>query len=129
MRTIYIAGPMTGLPEMNYPAFFDAEDKLCQKGLLVNNPAAIRKHPDDLHGDQIWQYYIRLAIPMVLASTEIAFLPGWLDSRGARLEAFIGMSLSMRTWDYRDGELYDPGSMPSLNAHGNLSIPMVQEVI
>ena len=43
MRRIYIAGPMTGIPEHNYPAFHAAVAKLRAEGYAVTSPA-------DLHG-------------------------------------------------------------------------------
>ena len=38
MKTIYISGPMRGLPNNNVMAFADAADKLCQKGWWPVNP-------------------------------------------------------------------------------------------
>src|SRR3546814_10570753 len=38
-KTIYIAGPMSGYPEWNYPAFFRAEYTLEREGWDVKNPA------------------------------------------------------------------------------------------
>jgi hypothetical protein len=39
-KSIYVAGPMSGYPEFNFPAFFAAEDKLTKEGWKVFNPAA-----------------------------------------------------------------------------------------
>ena len=39
MTRVYIAGPMTGLPDFNYPAFNAAAAKLRALGLEVLNPA------------------------------------------------------------------------------------------
>lgn len=36
---VYIAGPMTGLPEFNFPLFFEAEELLKGHGFEVINPA------------------------------------------------------------------------------------------
>ena len=36
---VYIAGPMTGLPDLNYPAFNAAEEALTAAGHAVLNPA------------------------------------------------------------------------------------------
>jgi hypothetical protein len=39
-KSIYVAGPMTGMPEFNFPAFFAAQKKLEAEGWQVFNPAA-----------------------------------------------------------------------------------------
>ena len=36
---VYVAGPMRGIPEFNFPAFFAAADKLRGDGFAVFNPA------------------------------------------------------------------------------------------
>lgn len=84
---LYIAGPMTGLPEFNYPAFFKAEEKLASLGYDTLNPA--RNHGND------WQEYMRAGITQVCASDGIAFLPFWERSRGASLEIRIARELGI----------------------------------
>lgn len=37
----YISGPMSGLPELNYPAFFAAEDRVKDQYSKVLNPARL----------------------------------------------------------------------------------------
>jgi hypothetical protein len=39
MTRAYIAGPMTGLPEFNFPAFHAAAASLRARGFEVENPA------------------------------------------------------------------------------------------
>lgn len=114
MKKIYIAGPMTGLPEFNKPAFFDAEEHLRQDGWLAANPARNELHPGHLRGDDIWRYYMREAIKLLATCTNIALLPGWMESKGAKLEYLIAQNLGMTTWDYRDGELAMLGTTPPL---------------
>lgn len=74
---VYVAGPMTGLPEFNRPAFFAAEAHLKSLGAQVMNPAIL---PDG------WSHeaYMRIAIPMLMECEAVAFLPGWQHSSGAR---------------------------------------------
>lgn len=115
MKTIYIAGPMTGLPKFNKPAFFEAEEHLREDGWLVANPANNRLHPGHLRGDEIWQYYMREAIKILVPCTDIALLPGWQYSKGAKLEYLISQNLGMHTWDYLEGELSMLGATPPLN--------------
>jgi hypothetical protein len=93
---LYIAGPMTGLPDSNYPAFFDAESDLVAWGYKVLNPARNPKQPD-------WLGYMRHAVKQVAESDGIALLPGWEESRGARVEFQLatGMGLDalpLHTW-------------------------------
>lgn len=40
MKKVYIAGPMTGYPEFNFPAFFRAQADFEARGWKVFNPAA-----------------------------------------------------------------------------------------
>lgn len=38
-KSIYIAGPMSGIPEFNFPAFYEAERLFSEQGWTVYNPA------------------------------------------------------------------------------------------
>ena len=78
-RKVYIAGPMTGLPDLNRPAFSAAAEYLEGLGAKVMNPAIL---PDGWEHHQ----YMRIAIPMMMECEAVAFLPGWQDSKGARVE-------------------------------------------
>jgi hypothetical protein len=44
VTTLYIAGPMTGIPDSNYPAFNQAEIELRAAGYDVLNPVASEEH-------------------------------------------------------------------------------------
>lgn len=97
MSTIYLAGPMRGIPEFNFPAFFHAEELLRQKGHTVINPARhdvelgfrwhgltgnedLSEHNFDLHTTLAWD------LAQVLTADQVALLPGWQQSAGARAE-------------------------------------------
>jgi hypothetical protein len=47
---IYVAGPMRGIPEFNFPAFHDAAARLRNEGHVVFNPAErdIARHGVDI---------------------------------------------------------------------------------
>ena len=82
MTRLYLAGPMTGLPDYNYPAFFAAADSLRQAGYTVLNPADIGLHPT-----WTWADYMRVGLKTLTTQAEgVAVLPGWDHSIGARLE-------------------------------------------
>ena len=85
---IYIAGPMTGLPEYNLPAFAAAAVELESLGYEVTNPGR--------HGvieGFTWQDYVRRGLIELLACDAIALLDGWESSRGAKLEVQVAETL------------------------------------
>lgn len=92
---LYIAGPMTGLPQHNYPAFFAAAERLQASGFDVLNPARIDEDHSTETGEPTWQWYMRRALRMVSEADGIALLPGWEESTGATLEATVGRSLGL----------------------------------
>ena len=87
---IYIAGPMTGLPEFNYPAFNAAAARLRALGYEVLNPA---ENPVPPCGT--WQGYMRMALTQLVQCQCVALLPGWADSRGALIERKLAQVLQM----------------------------------
>lgn len=90
MKRIYIAGPMTGLPEFNFPAFHAAAAALRAAGFDAVNPAEINSDTA-----MPWAECMRRDIPELLTCDTIAVLPGWENSNGATLEVFIAKALSM----------------------------------
>ena len=91
MKRIYIAGPMTGLPEFNYPAFHAAAADLRALGYQVVSPAEL--HDGDT--TQPWDFYVRAGIVALVGCDAVALLPDWHLSRGARLEVSIADALGM----------------------------------
>lgn len=88
---IYIAGPMTGLPEFNYPAFFAASERLAAAGHEPINPA----RTEGRDGCRGWLDFMRASLRDIADCDGIATLPGWQDSRGAALEVYIAQSLGL----------------------------------
>jgi hypothetical protein len=88
MKRLYISGPMSGLPESNYPAFNAAAAALRAKGYQVENPAENAPQPD-------WASYMHCALEQVLRCDEVWLLPGWEQSSGAVGEASIAQWLGM----------------------------------
>lgn len=92
MMRVYIAGQMTGLPELNFPAFHAAAEKLRAFGFHAVNPAEI--NPD--HSAD-WSDCMRADIRELVTCDAIALLPGWERSRGASLEQRIAEELGFLT--------------------------------
>ena len=76
---IYIAGKMTGLPDLGRGAFMEAASALEKSGHTVINPAVL---PTVLKRNS----YMPICLAMLNAADAIFLLPGWEDSPGARLE-------------------------------------------
>jgi hypothetical protein len=99
MKRIYISGPMTGLPEHNYPAFNAAAQLLRADGFEVENPA---DNPEPACGS--WAGYMRLALVQIARCEGVLLLPGWLDSKGARLELHIAQQLGLQIAHHTDAK-------------------------
>ena len=91
MTTTYIAGPMTGLPDLNSPAFHAKASELRAKGFDVVNPAEI--NPDQ---HLSWQECMRTDIAALVFCDGIYLLPGWEASKGATLEHHIAERLGLQ---------------------------------
>lgn len=95
---IYVAGPMTGLPDYNYPEFHAAADLLRKAGYEVFNPAEIE---DSANPPKMWHEYMRLGLTKMLLCQGVALLDGYENSKGALIEINLAYSLGMelRTLD------------------------------
>lgn len=91
---LYVAGPMSGLPEFNYPAFNDAADLLRDAGYSVLNPVDSEQH-NHTGQPQQWQWYMRHALRMVTEADGVALLADWDKSRGAQLEFHVAGALAL----------------------------------
>lgn len=91
MKRIYIAGPMTGLPELNFPAFHTAAVALRTLGHDAVNPAEINADPN-----AEWLACMRADLAQLVTCDAVYMLPGWEDSRGAKLEHDVACGLGLR---------------------------------
>lgn len=110
MTTLYIAGPMYGLPEKNYPAFRAAEALLTERGYGVATPLSADAFV--LKGDpeptREWWQATTLRI-MLSGSTGLAMLPNWWNSKGAWLEVQVARDLG---WPVRTVEEWAAEPLP-----------------
>lgn len=87
---VYLSGPMTGIADLNAPAFAAEAARLLALGYQVENPADVV-----LPDGATWADFMRADIPRLLACTHIRMLDGWTMSKGARLEHHIAISLGL----------------------------------
>lgn len=91
MKRIYISGPMTGLPEYNFPAFHAEADRLRALGFEVVNPADLNPDPATT-----WHECLRNDLAALLTCDAIALLDGWQNSTGAHLEMHVAHRIGMK---------------------------------
>jgi len=111
-KRIYVAGPMRGIVEFNFPAFHAATAKLRAEGWLVFNPA---EKDNERHGVDISKgnvtgdesiaardhgFNLREALALDLdficrEADAIALLPGWENSKGATAEHATAVALGL----------------------------------
>ena len=87
---VYLAGPMTDLPQLNHPTFHAHAARLREAGYEVVNPAEINLDPT-----AGWHACMRADIAHLVTCQAIALLPGWAGSRGASLERFIASTVGL----------------------------------
>jgi len=94
--TVYLAGPMRGIPDYNKPAFRKAATFLRGRGYAVVNPHDL----DEDSPEYDFTSCMKRDLPILIQECdEIAVLPGWRNSEGARLEAHIGHALGKPVFD------------------------------
>lgn len=97
---VYIAGPVSGHGDYNYPAFHAAAKKLRSMGLEVLSPA------EDDNGDPLtppqgentpleYQDRLKDGLQKLLYCNAIYLLPHWEENYGARVEHDVAQALGM----------------------------------
>jgi hypothetical protein len=96
---LYIAGPMRGRPEMNFPAFLEAAKTLRERGHEVRCPAEPEPgfDPHDLRPaiGNVLQWIATQADALIL-------LPGWEMSLGARAEMATALAVGIPVYRLTD---------------------------
>src|SRR5437867_12307208 len=110
---IYIAGPMRGIPEFNFPAFHAAATRLRKEGNEVFSPAErdLEKYGTDFsagneagseeqaavtHGFSIREAMSVDAKWICEQADAIVLLPGWENSKGAKAEKALAEAIGLK---------------------------------
>jgi len=110
----YVAGPMTGIPGFNYPAFDAARDLLASEGWDVISPADLDRRNLQIDfgamaGTEDLSEYVtdfaRQDIAALLIADAVFLLEGWENSRGAKNEARIAGMLGVPVYTITDRTL------------------------
>lgn len=123
----YLAGPMSNLPQFNFPAFYAAAADLRSRGIDLVSPAelddaedngAALKSTDGNVNDRTvvtktWADFLARDVKLIADQVQgIIFLPDWQKSRGARLESFVGL---LQGKDFKFA-VYEPAGKTSAEA-------------
>ena len=114
----YLAGPMSGIPQFNYPAFHRIAGKLREMGYTIQSPAeldtpeqqeAAMASKDGAVGTLVnatgitWGDTLAKDVKLVSDVVDgIIAMPTWYKSRGARLEIFVATLCKKPVWVYSE---------------------------
>ena len=125
-QAAYVAGPMTGHPDMNFPAFKAATKFLRQSGMFARVICPTECCPD---ANAAWHDAMKLDIAAAMTADSVVLLPGWPTSKGATLEAFLHLKFGSKFYSLVESERepvlvdFDDYALITrafLNAHFNL---------
>lgn len=113
-KRVYIAGPMRGIPELNFPEFFRIAAEWEATGWEVVNPAQM----DIEHGfipTSTQTVFANLSIeqamdrdlPAVASCSAIALMTGWERSQGANLELAHALATNKAVYCANTQQLVD----------------------
>ena len=123
-HSVYVAGPMRGIKDFNFPAFDETADYLRARSFNVFNPA---DRDRDIHGPDVNKsetgslsdivgtgFSLREALSADLSwvaehADAICVLPGWQNSKGAIAEVALAHALGLPV---AYAEAFVPGELP-----------------
>ena len=116
---IYLAGPMTGMPSLNFEAFMYCESNLKEVGWKVFNPAQFDIEagfdPREMSYKEIEEFLkerphfldeaMQKDLEAIMCSDAVAMLPDWEQSTGALAEYHLARWRHIPVYDAKFGHL------------------------
>jgi uncharacterized protein DUF4406 len=90
---VYVAGPMTGLPDLNRGAHVAEAERLRALGHEPVSPAAL------IDQTQPRATCLRQAIGLLMVCNAISLLPGWQNSEGTAVELKVARAIGLQVWE------------------------------
>lgn len=125
----YLAGPMSGIPQFNFPAFDAAAEKLRNIGHKVISPAELddpviraecMASPDGAplkRSGGSWGHFLSRDVRIVADEVQgIILLNGWERSKGARLELTVALLCGHEVALYTGAGIYRMTRREALSA-------------
>ena len=98
-KSIYIAGPMAGVEDLNAPAFARAAEKLSAEGWTVYDPVEIGElygTAEEIQGDpELLAKVVKAELGFVARADAIYLLDGWERSVGAKRELLVALGCGL----------------------------------
>jgi hypothetical protein len=100
MSKMYLSGPMDNVEDFNHPLFHRVAQEFRNVNFAVCNPAEF------FDGDKTRERkeYMREAFKYILEADTIVLLPGWEESKGARLEVAMATELDLTIMEYVEAD-------------------------
>lgn len=103
-RAAYICGPMSGMPEHNFPAFNECAGRLRMwTNWQIVSPVELELNANFPPGSLSREEYLKADIRELLECTVLVRLPGWSDSQGAQCEYHVATEIGCEIYDYIPG--------------------------
>jgi hypothetical protein len=100
MSKLYLSGPMDGIENYNHELFNKVAKEFRDANFAVCTPSEF--FDGDVTRER--KEYMREAVKYLLEADTIVLLPGWEDSKGARLEAAIATELDLIIVEYVEND-------------------------
>lgn len=115
MRRVYIAGPMSGIEELNFPAFRRAAELVAEAGWTPVSPLDLELNQDAVDGGGTDRHiYLREDFRLLLDCDAILLMRGWSTSVGANAELAVARMIGLDVYDIHSDEVIRPfeGALP-----------------
>lgn len=97
----YLAGPMSGIENYNFPLFDECAADLRLRGLEILSPHEVdHGETQEARGILPYTHYIRAGLQLLLECNAIILLPFWHESKGCQLEVMVARSVGMTIYTY-----------------------------
>lgn len=103
-KKVYLAGPMSGVPDYNFPAFEAGAKKLRELGYEVFSPheADLERYGtlENVRANATYRDCLRVDLNWILDHADaIALLPKWALSKGVAAELALANALSLEVFE------------------------------
>jgi len=112
LRSAYLAGPMRGIKDFNFPEFHRQAAWLRSENWTIFSPAERDEADPALNGD--WgisaegrglDYFMQYDLAAVCQTDAVILMKGWESSQGARLEAMVAVEVGHPVFEIHEPRL------------------------